>query len=222
MSSPLVRLIDDDEDFRRSQRMLLAAFGFDVREYGSAIDFLASDQLQRPGCLVLDIRMPGMTGIELQQKLLEADVGAELPIIFLTGHGDVQTAVHTLKTGAFDFIEKRGDPMALKDAVERACRRSLDAFRRLHDVKERQAIFDTLTQRERDVLFPSAAGATNKAIGASLGIGVETVKMHRANAFGKLGVQSALEAYQWLQAWNPDKLSAAKSEWDSHQNGGAA
>ena len=99
---PLVRIVDDDGDFRESQKQLLKALGWQVADWAHAQTFLAEDDLSRPGCLVLDIRMPGMTGLELQKKFVE--MGSTLPVIFLTGHGDVSTAVHTIKYGAVDFL----------------------------------------------------------------------------------------------------------------------
>ena len=104
--TPLVRLVDDDDAFRESQREFLKAMGWQVEDYAGAADLLERDDLSRPGCLVLDIRMPGMTGVELQRRLFDAK--CTLPVIFLTGHGDITTAVHTMKYGAADFLEKRG------------------------------------------------------------------------------------------------------------------
>lgn len=200
---PLVRIVDDDDDFRESQKQLLKALGWQVSDWSDAECFLSEDDLSRPGCLVLDIRMPKMTGLELQKKFVE--IGCTLPIIFLTGHGDVSTAVHTMKYGAIDFLEKRNDPMILVAAVEKACKASLETAKKLLHQDEYRQTFEKLTSREKDVVILAAKGLTNKDIAATLGIGAETVKMHRANAFGKLNVQSALEAYQWLEK-HPDKL----------------
>lgn len=200
---PLVRIVDDDDDFRESQKQFLKALGWQVSDWSSAEQFLAEDDLTRPGCLVLDIRMPKMTGLELQKKFVE--IGSSLPIIFLTGHGDVTTAVHTMKYGAVDFLEKRNDPMILAAAVENGCKISLEIARKNQQENEFRQTFDQLTSREKDVVILAAKGLTNKDIGAALGIGAETVKMHRANAYGKLNVQSTLEAYRWLEN-HPDKI----------------
>ena len=194
---PLVRLVDDDEGYRSSQKLFLGMLGWTVRDYGSAAAFLAEDDPDRPGCLVLDMRMPGMNGLELQRELLAR--GARLPIIFLTGHGDVSTAVHAMKYGACDFIEKRGDPMALKAAVEKAVEASLANAKLDRDAQKRLELFDSLTPREKDVVLAAARGASNKDIAEEFGIGLATVKMHRGNAFAKLGVQNALEAYHRLE-----------------------
>ena len=194
---PLVRLVDDDDDFRESQKAFLSALGWQVEDWSDPEAFLAHEDGRRPGCAVLDIRMPGMTGLDLQRHFVDA--GVELPIIFLTGHGDVQAAVHTMKYGALDFLEKRGDPMLLAGAVERACKRSVEASRAKAEAEGYQAEFDALTPREREVFVLAAKGLSNKESAQVLGIGAETVKMHKANAYAKLGVQSSLEAYQWLE-----------------------
>ena len=209
LPAPLVRLVDDDNDFRESQKAFLTALGWQVEDWESPAAFLQDDDLQRPGCAVLDIRMPGMTGLDLQRRFVEA--GSSLPVIFLTGHGDVATAVHTMKYGALDFLEKRGDPMVLAAAVERACKKSLAAaaFAAASDflqarstaaeAQSYQTAYDALTPREREVFVLAAKGLSNKEAAEVLGIGAETVKMHKANAYAKLGVQSSLEAYQWLE-----------------------
>lgn len=176
--TPLVRLVDDDDAFRESQREFLKAMGWQVEDYAGAADLLERDDLSRPGCLVLDIRMP---------------------VIFLTGHGDITTAVHTMKYGAADFLEKRGDPLALAGAVERACAKSMAAESDAAEADDYRRTFESLTQREREVFMLAAEGLTNKDVAERLGIGAETVKMHKANAYAKLGVASALDAYRWLE-----------------------
>lgn len=196
--APLVRLVDDDAGFRESQSALLSAMGRQVRCWPDAESFLAEDDLERPGCIVLDMRMPGMTGLDLQRRL--SAVRFAPPVIFLTGHGDVDTAVHAMKYGAADFLEKRGDPMRLAAAVERACRHSVEAARAFVDQRAREVLHASLTPRERDVLALAAKGLSNKEAAAALGIGPETVKMHKAGVYGKLGLSSALEAYRWLEA----------------------
>ncbi len=196
-TKPLVRLVDDDDDFRASQRLFLGMAGFEVDDYACGEVFLAEASLARPGVIVVDLRMPGIDGIELQRRLIQR--GCDLPIIFLTGHGDVTTAVHTLKAGALDFIEKHGDPMALRAAVEKACAVSLKRHEEKKALGELADLWATLTNREREVLVLVAEGRSNKEVASALGIGAETVKMHRANAFAKIGLTSALDAYRWLE-----------------------
>ena len=174
LPTPLVRLVDDDNDFRESQKAFLTALGWQVEDWESPAAFLQDDDLQRPGCAVLDIRMPGMTGLDLQRRFVEA--GSRLPVIFLTGHGDVATAVHTMKYGALDFLEKRGDPMVLAAAVERACKKSLAAAKAAAEAQSYQAAYDALTPREREVFVLAAKGLSNKEAAEVLGIGAETVR----------------------------------------------
>ncbi len=198
INRPLIRLVDDDDDYRASQAFLLGTLGIELKDWGSAVAFLDEDDLNRPGCLVLDIRMPGMTGLEVHQEL--AKRGCRLPVIFLTGHGDVTTAVRTLTHGAVDFIEKNDDPMRLVEAVKKAVAHSLEAFQVTTEAEKKRALFETLTPREQEILKLAAKGLSNKDIADTLGIGVVTVKMHRGNAFAKIEAQGALEAYKWLES----------------------
>lgn len=124
---PLVRFVEDDEVFRTSQELLLRTHGFEVEGYGSVQEFLAADDLSRPGCIVLDVRMPGMTGLELQQLL--NDKGIEIPIIFLSGHGDIAMAVHTMQSGAVSFLEKPVAPRKLLETIASAVEASLTRWR---------------------------------------------------------------------------------------------
>ena len=196
-SLSLIRIVDDDAEMRESLEFLLSTEGWKSRSYASAEAFLETDDVMVPGCLILDIRMPGMTGVELQRRLFDAK--CTLPVIFLTGHGDITTAVHTMKYGAADFLEKRGDPLALAGAVERACAKSMAAESDAAEADDYRRTFESLTQREREVFMLAAEGLTNKDVAERLGIGAETVKMHKANAYAKLGVASALDAYRWLE-----------------------
>jgi FixJ family two-component response regulator len=193
---PLIRLVDDDAGFRESQKMFLQALGYEVRDWESAVRFLEEESFARPGCILLDILMPEMSGLELQKVL--SIRRSDLPVIFLTGHGSIETAVYTMKYGAADFLEKTCNPLKLKETVERACERSVKRFREKQETAELDSVFASLTPREKEVVAQVAEGRSNKEIADSLGIGSETVKMHRANGFAKLGVKSALEAYQWL------------------------
>lgn len=195
--TPLVRLVDDDADFRAAQALILRTFGYEVAQYESAEAFLADPSPDRFGCVLLDIRMPGMTGLELQKKA--AALGGRIPIIFLTGHGDMDTAVRAMRRGARDFLAKSGGPERLLEAVRKACSESEAAFERERAQAGATALYESLTPREREVLTMAASGQGNKEIAEFLGIGTETVKMHRANAFAKVGAKSALDAYRWLE-----------------------
>ena len=194
---PLVRLIDDDEIFLMSQKLLLETRGFAVVTYSSANDFLEKDVLTRPGCAVADIRMPGLTGLEMQ-TILEGR-RSTLPLVFLTGHGDVSMAVHTMRHGAADFLEKPVKPDVLISVVTKAVQASVKIWETHRELAKVEALYAELTPREREVVALAAVYTPNKVIARELGIGEPTVKMHRANAFAKLGVASVLEAYRLLE-----------------------
>ena len=182
-SRALVRIVDDEDSVRSALSLMLGIEGWETADYGSARDFLIADDSSRPGCLILDVRMPGMSGLEVQEHLLARN--AELPIIFITGHGDVSMAVNALKRGAVDFIEKPFEQAALKQLVERM----LHEARERHMEKERrslnEALLAKLTPREQQVLERITAGRLNKQIADDLGISIKTVEAHRASIMDK-------------------------------------
>lgn len=188
----LVYLVDDDDAVRRSVGFMLKTSGFDVRNYGSGADFLKESRSLDDGCVLLDIRMPGMDGLEVQQAL--ADKGVALPVVIMTGHGDVPLSVRAMKAGAVDFIEKPFEKAALLAALEQA----FDLLSRGEAVQDRaQAAhvrLQALTPRERDVLDGLTQGLPNKTIAYDLGISPRTVEIHRANLMAKLNVRSLSEA----------------------------
>ena len=192
---PLARVIDDEETVRNSTVFTLRVAGIEAVAYESAAAFLENDDIRTPGCVILDVRMPGMTGIELFDALLGRK--ALLPVVFLTGHGDVDMAVHALKRGAYDFLQKPVDPVTLNAVVEAAVRHARTLAESKRKVEETKAIYESLTPREREVVRLAALDRSNKVIGEELGISLPTVKMHRGNGFQKLGVRGALEAF-WL------------------------
>ena len=193
---PLVRLVDDDVEFLRSQKFFLETFLPEVRTWESAEAFLAEDDLARPGCLVLDIRMSGMSGLELQ-RLLEMR-RSTLRIIFLSAHGDIGTAVHAMRHGALDFLEKPVEPEVLLEKVRKAVDASMTDFAHEREIHQIEARLLSLTGREREVLDLAIEGLQNKEIAEKLGISVTTVKMYRSNAFIKLDVNSPLAAANLL------------------------
>lgn len=197
IQTPLVRLVDDDTVFCTSQKFLLQTRGWQVAVYNSARAFLEEDDRTRPGCILLDVRMPDMTGLELQLELETR--GSTLPVIFLTGHGDISMAVHTMQHGAVSFLEKPVEPIKLLETVANAVEADMAAYRQRLEVAENRAVFDQLTPREKEIIRFAALDTPNKVIAQKLGISEPTVKMHRANAFAKLRVKSALEAYRELQ-----------------------
>jgi two-component system, LuxR family, response regulator FixJ len=187
--TPLVRIVDDDASFLTAVARLLRASGFAVKTFASATEFLAGLEPEVPGCVLVDLQMPGLSGLDLQDAL--AKEGHPLPVIFLTGHGDIPTTVQAMRQGAEDFLTKRAPKQDLLDAVtraidrdarERAGRARLDALR---------ARFIALTPREREVLQHVVQGKPNKIIACDLGIHERTVKLHRTAITTKLGVSSA-------------------------------
>jgi two-component system response regulator FixJ len=195
--NPIVFVVDDDEAICESLRLLIGDIGLEVRTFTSAGQFLAHYSPAQNGCLVLDVRMSGMSGLELQAKL--RDLGGRIPIIIITGHGDVPMAVEAMKAGAMDFIEKPFRDQVLLDSIQKAI--DLDArtrrqWRERQDVQSRTGL---LTQREREVMERLVAGKTNKNIAFELGISQKTVDFHRANILGKVGVNSVVELVRLLQ-----------------------
>lgn len=194
----IVRVVDDDAAMCRSIAYLLESVGWTVAAYASAEAFIADGDRSAPGCLVLDVRMPTMSGLQLQQAL--ASDGAALPIVFVTAHGDVAMAVEAMKSGASDFIEKPFKEQALLDAVARAVRRSVEAAARRGDA-DRLA---QLTGREREVARLIALGLSSKEIGRRLGISDKTVQVHRNHLMEKLGAHSAAEVTRRVLQAGPD------------------
>ena len=188
----LVHLIDDDESIRRSVGFMLKTSGFRVQLYGSGAELLKEARALAPGCILLDIRMPGMDGLEVQQKLKHA--GVSLPVIIMTGHGDVPLSVKAMKAGAVDFIEKPFEKAVLVSALDQG----FSSLQRSDDSRERAqgaaVRLQVLTPREREVLDGLAEGLPNKTIAYDLGISPRTVEIHRANLMTKLGVRSLSEA----------------------------
>jgi FixJ family two-component response regulator len=197
-ANPLVYLIDDDEAFRESLRWMLRAAGYRVASYAMAEHFLAAHEPGAGACIVLDLRMPGMSGLELQEELLRRR--ELMPIIFVTGHGDVPMAVRAVKRGAFDFVEKPFDGRTLIGLIKRALRqdsRQLVAAAGHVAMVERM---ETLSPREHEVMRLVLEGKTNKMIGAELGISVKTVECHRARMMDKLQASSVAELVRLVMA----------------------
>ncbi|UAK23088.1 response regulator transcription factor [Sphingomonas nostoxanthinifaciens] len=189
---PLVHLIDDEESVRRSTSFNLRVSGYEVKTYVSGIEFLKVAQSVMPGCVLLDIRMPDMDGLEVQEQLRAR--GIAMPVVVLTGHGDVPLAVRAMKAGAVDFLEKPFEKAVLVAAIARAVERLNDTGRRIEDRAEAQLCIGALTARERDVLEGLANGHPNKTIAYDLDISARTVEVHRANLMSKLRAQSLSEA----------------------------
>jgi FixJ family two-component response regulator len=188
MIEPTVFIVDDDKGVRNSIRELLISVGLAVETFESAQSFLDAFDNARPGCLVLDVRMAHMGGLALEAKL--ADMGIDIPIVFISGHGDISMAVNAIKRGAVDFVPKPYQEQHLLDAINEALRR--DALRRAPalDAAGLDGRLQTLTPREREVLDHAVTGRSCKAIARELGISHRTVEIHRSNLLEKLGVAS--------------------------------
>lgn len=193
---PLVRVIDDDDAMRCSWAFLIEGEGWDVVTYSDALDFIASNDFQRPGCLVLDVRMPRMSGLELQDKMQE--LGIDLPIIFISGHGDIDMAVRTLKQGASDFLQKPVDDQRLLTAIGNAVMKNLNHRRTEMELSDFRKSLEQLTQREREVIRMVAQGMSNKQVAENLGISEKTVQVHRGSAYRKLDLHNAAEIARLL------------------------
>jgi two-component system response regulator DctR len=191
-----VYVVDDDDAIRDALSWLLRSRGVRARTWPSAEAFLAEWSEELRGCLVLDVRMDGMSGVELFDRLLAR--GRRLPVIFLTGHGDVPLAVAALKKGAFDFVEKPFNDNDLVDRIVAAMRHDASVREQLESEASVVARLADLTPRERQVMERVLAGDYNKTIADALGIAVRTVEVHRARIFEKMGVRSAVELAQLL------------------------
>lgn len=188
---PTVFLVDDDEAVRAALIRLLRSEGLATEAFDSAGAFLSHFDPARPGCLLLDVRMPGLDGLDLQHELLAR--GADIPIVFITGHGDVPMAVRALKDGAFDFIEKPIDPRKLPATVKAALARDAHQRDMRHQRESTADRLRRLTRRECEVMREVVKGLANKQIAHELDISVKTVEVHRAHVMQKLRVTSVAE-----------------------------
>ncbi len=193
----LVHLVDDDASVRAAVEDLLASVGLDTRSYASAADFLERARLEAPGCLVLDVRMPGMNGLDLQQELQRR--GLALPIIFITGHGDIPMSVRAMKQGALEFLTKPFRDQDLLDAIDQALRKAQDAHAQRRQLQDLQSRLDTLNDGERAVLARVVTGLLNKQIAAQLGVSEITVKVRRAALMRKLQAGSLAELVKMVE-----------------------
>jgi two-component system, LuxR family, response regulator FixJ len=208
---PIVFIVDDDEAVRNSLRLLVKSVGLSATALVSAQEFLASYDPLQPGCLVLDVRMPGMSGLELQQQLNLR--GAVIPVIFITGHGDVPMAVAAMQQGAFDFLQKPFRDQDLMDRIQRALEK--DRANRA-ELGERSLIrehHETLTPREREVLALVTSGKPNKVMAADLGLSQRTIEIHRARVMEKMGASSLAHLVRMvLDLEDSDGQGAAKAD----------
>ena len=194
--SSAVYVVDDDDAVRSSLRLLLKSVGIPAVAFGSARDFLAAYDPELPGCVVLDVRMPGMSGLELQDELNRR--GAIIPVIFITGHGDIPMAVEAMQHGAFDFLQKPFRDQDLIDRVQRALATDAGNRKALDEGQQIAERFESLTPREREVLALVTQGKANKVMAGDLGVSQRTVEIHRARVMEKMGANSLAQLVRMM------------------------
>lgn len=200
-SSPTVFVVDDDQAVCKSLRLLLRSAGLATQTMNSAAEFLAAYQPAHPGCLLLDVRMPGMSGLDLQQELNVR--GATIPVIFITGHGDVPMAVEAMQHGAFDFLQKPFRDEDLISRIQRALARDASTRAALKDRQDIQERLASLTPREHDVLRLIVQGKPNKVVAHELAVSQRTVEIHRSRVMEKSGASSLAQLVRMVMMMAP-------------------
>lgn len=192
-----VYIVDDDESIRKAKARLLNSVGLRVEVFSSAREFLEHDRADMPGCLLLDVRMPGLSGLDLQQELIASQFN--LPIIFISAHGNIPMSVRAMKAGAVDFLPKPVDDQALLDAVRQAIDQDTLSRRDAEELRDIQTRIQTLTPREHEILKLVVEGLINKQIASRLGISLPTVKCHRRHVMEKMAVSSVAELARMVE-----------------------
>ena len=195
--NPTIYVVDDDPSVRDSTEVLLKSVGFNVKTFGSAQAFLKANLQKDLGCLVLDVRMPGMSGLDLQQKLVSAKI--PLPVIFITSHGTVPMSVRAMKAGAVDFLQKPFEEQDLLDAINRAIARQREIISKEEQAEELQRRLGALSPREYEVFFLLATGMSNKEIATELGVSERTIKAHRARIMEKMNAGSLADLVRFAE-----------------------
>jgi FixJ family two-component response regulator len=210
-ADPTVLVIDDDPELRSSVGRLLRSVGLDARLFVSVPDFLKSERPIGPACLVLDVRLPGPSGLDFQRELVESDI--QIPIIFITGHGDVPMSVQAMKRGAIEFLTKPFRDQDLIDAIQLALARDRAERKNEKALCALRARFESLTPREREIMIQVVQGRLSKQIAHDMGISESTVKVHRSNLMQKMSVRSLVELGRMadqLQLWSEKKKTVAQ------------
>ena len=194
---PIVFLVDDDQLFRRSTERLIRTAGLNVQPFSSARDFLKSPRPEGPACLVLDVRMPGLSGMDLQRELAQS--GFHIPIVFITGHGDIPMSVRAMKAGALEFLTKPFRSRVFLDAIRAAIERDRSALQKQSETRELRERYEQLTPREREVMTLVAEGLLNKQVAAQLSTTEATVKFHRAHIMQKMCAKSLADLIRMVE-----------------------
>jgi FixJ family two-component response regulator len=187
-AGPIVYVVDDDEMFRRSTERLIRTAGLNVQPFSSALDFLNGPKAEGPSCLVLDVRMPGLSGMDLQREMTQRRI--DIPIIFITGHGDIPMSVRAMKAGAAEFLTKPFRSSILLNAIRAAIERDRSSLQKRSDTKVLRDRYETLTPREREVMALVADGLLNKEVASKLSTTEATIKFHRAHIMQKMCAKS--------------------------------
>ena len=194
---PFVHIVDDDGSLASALESLLRSVGLETRSYGSAAELVAASRPDRPGCVVLDVRLPGMSGLDFQAQLAELGIG--LPIVLMTGHGDIPMSVRAMKAGAVDFLPKPFRDQDMLDAVAAAISRDRERRGREHEARALRARYATLSPREKQVMARVTAGRMNKQVAGDLGLSEITVKIHRGAAMRKMGARTLPDLVRMAQ-----------------------
>jgi FixJ family two-component response regulator len=197
-AQPIVLVIDDDAPLREALSSLFRSIGLQVRTFGSAQEFLQSGAPDGPSCLVLDVRLPGLSGLDFQSELAKANI--QIPIVFMTGHGDIPMTVRAMKAGAVEFLPKPFRDQDMLDAVQAGLERDRTRRRSASDNSKLKASFDSLTPREQEIMGFVTAGLMNKQIAGEIGVSEITVKVHRGNVMRKMGAKSLAELVRMADA----------------------
>jgi FixJ family two-component response regulator len=197
-ATPVVYVVDDDDSVRTALSSLIRSVGLRVETFASASEFVAEKRTESPSCLILDVRLPGVSGLDFQTELAKAN--ASIPIIFITGHGDIPMSVRAMKAGAVEFLTKPFRDQDLLDAIQVALERSRSMRESEQAVSELKARFESLTPREQEVMAKVTSGLLNKQVAAEIGVSEITVKVHRGNVTRKMGAKSFAELVRMADA----------------------